>query len=85
MELPDGTYLVRHGEVSWAGAVFVVEGGKVTQCAPILRRRFEHWLRFAEQIFDKKPLFYFCDRCGYSGQTQEHEPDCGLLAAPVEQ
>lgn len=32
-------------------AAFVVEGGRVTQCAPILQRRaFSYWMRVAERV-----------------------------------
>ena len=31
-------------------AGFVVEGGRVTMCAPILRRRLDHWITRAEWI-----------------------------------
>ena len=31
-------------------AGFVVEGGKVTRCAPILRKRLAYWTTVAERI-----------------------------------
>ena len=31
-------------------AGFVIEGGKVTQCAPILRKRLAYWKTVAERI-----------------------------------
>lgn len=42
MALADGLYRVSHGGVC---AGFVVEGGAVVECAPVLRRRIDWWSR----------------------------------------
>jgi len=44
--LRDGLYRVQTPDFC---AGFLVEGGKVTQCAPILRRKIGFWLRLAER------------------------------------
>ena len=33
-------------------AGFIVQGGKVTACAPILRKRFKYWWTLAVRICD---------------------------------
>jgi hypothetical protein len=33
-------------------AGFVIEGGKVTMCAPILRARLPYWMRMARWVED---------------------------------
>lgn len=45
--LEDGLYRVT---TSYLCAAFVVEGGKVTACAPILRRRLAYWKTVAERV-----------------------------------
>jgi hypothetical protein len=46
---PDGLYRV---VTSYFVAGFVIEGGRVSQCAPILRQRIEYWQTRAERISD---------------------------------
>ena len=46
-KMEDGLYVVMKGPVT---AAFVVEKGEVTRCAPILRRSFNYWKRFARRI-----------------------------------
>lgn len=46
MMLQDGLYRV---ETSYLCAGFVVEDGKVTLCAPILRKRLKYWMTVAER------------------------------------
>jgi len=43
----DGLYRVT---TSYLCAGFVVEGGVVTQCAPILRPRLAYWVLLAKRI-----------------------------------
>ena len=43
----DGLYRVR---TAYLCAGFVVEGGRVARCAPILRRRLDYWRTIAEWI-----------------------------------
>lgn len=45
----DGLYQVTAHRLC---AGFVVQGGRVIMCAPILRRRLAYWLRFAERTGD---------------------------------
>ncbi len=45
--LPDGLYQVTHHGIC---AGFVVAGGRVTRCAPILRRSLASWLRAAVRV-----------------------------------
>lgn len=45
--IPDGDYQVR---TSYLCAGFVVEGGKVTLCAPILRKKIGYWMTIARRI-----------------------------------
>jgi hypothetical protein len=40
----DGLYIVNHGTIT---AAFVVREGKVTECAPILRKNFDFFARKA--------------------------------------
>ena len=40
----DGLYRVR---TSYLCACFVIENGKVTMCAPILRKKLEYWKTIA--------------------------------------
>lgn len=47
--LPDGLYRVK---TRYLCAGFVVEGGRVTRVAPILRRRLHYWKKIAERIGD---------------------------------
>jgi hypothetical protein len=42
--MKDGLYLVDYKDIC---AGFVIENGKVTRCAPILRRNFEFWKSIA--------------------------------------
>lgn len=46
-DLPDGLYDVT---TPYLCAAFVVRGGVVVQCAPILRRRLRYWLTVARRI-----------------------------------
>jgi hypothetical protein len=41
----DGLYIVDHGSMC---AAFVVEKGKVTICAPILRKNLDYWKKIAK-------------------------------------
>lgn len=43
----DGLYRVT---TSYLCAGFVVEGGRVTSCAPILRKKLGYWMTVAEWI-----------------------------------
>ena len=45
--MKDGLYRVT---TSYLCAGFVVSGGRVTQCAPILRKRIDYWLKIAELV-----------------------------------
>ena len=45
--MPDGLYRV---VTSYLCAGFVVEGGVVTECAPILRRKIAYWVLVAKRI-----------------------------------
>lgn len=47
--LRDGLYEVT---TRYLCAGFVIRGGKVTQCAPILRKRIEYWKTIAKRIGD---------------------------------
>lgn len=53
--LADGLYEVRTARFC---AGFVVEHGRVTRCAPILRRELRHWLTQARMTHDgdNRPL-----------------------------
>lgn len=43
----DGLYRVERGTLC---AGFVIEGGRVTRCAPILRRRLAYWRTIAARV-----------------------------------
>lgn len=45
--MKDGLYQVT---TSYLCAGFVIENGKVTLCAPILRKRFEYWKTIAKYL-----------------------------------
>jgi hypothetical protein len=45
--LPDGLYAVV--QPRWV-AGFVIEAGRVTMCAPILRRRLPYWITVARRV-----------------------------------
>jgi DNA-nicking Smr family endonuclease len=45
--LEDGTYQVWHKGIC---AGFVIHGGRLAQCAPILRRRISYWMQKAKRI-----------------------------------
>lgn len=45
----DGLYLVT---TSYLCAGFLVRGGNVVICAPILRRRFDYWWSIAVRVSD---------------------------------
>jgi hypothetical protein len=45
--MSDGLFRVT---TSYLCAGFVVEGGRVTRCAPILRKRLAYWMAVAERI-----------------------------------
>ena len=47
--MKDGLYRV---VTSYLCAGFVIHGGKVTACAPILRRKLGHWKTIAVRIED---------------------------------
>lgn len=47
MTLPDGLYRV---VTSYFVAGFVVKGGKVVRCAPILRKRIAYWQTVAVRV-----------------------------------
>jgi hypothetical protein len=49
VDLADGLYAVVRP--TWV-AGFVVEGGRVTICAPILRRRLAYWATVATRVGD---------------------------------
>jgi hypothetical protein len=43
--MKDGLYIVNHGTIT---AAFVVRDGEVTQCAPILRKKFNFFCSIAK-------------------------------------
>ena len=45
--LEDGLYQVRTGTIC---AGFVVQGGRVIDCAPVLRRRLTYWMARARLV-----------------------------------
>lgn len=47
IDLKDGLYLVNHGTIT---AGFVVRDGRVTVCAPILRKNLEFFARKARFV-----------------------------------
>lgn len=61
MTLADGLYRVTHGTLC---AGFVVQGGRVTRCAPILWKRIGYWVNKAEKVAmggdELKPFRVFC-------------------------
>ncbi len=46
-EMSDGLYRVT---TSYLCAGFIVEGGKVTQCAPILRKKLAYWKTIGKRV-----------------------------------
>jgi hypothetical protein len=50
VDLRDGLYQVT---ARYLCGGFVVEGGRVTHCAPILRQRLSHWVRLARRVPDR--------------------------------
>lgn len=49
----DGIYRV---ETPYLCAGFDVRNGKVIECAPILRKRFDYWKRVAVRIAESPPV-----------------------------
>jgi hypothetical protein len=47
VSLPDGLYRV---VTSYLCAGFVVEGSRVTRCAPILHKRLAYWVLLAKRV-----------------------------------
>jgi hypothetical protein len=47
MSTKDGLYRVT---TSYLCAGFVVRGGRVTECAPILRKRLSYWVTVAKWV-----------------------------------
>ena len=47
MKIPDGLYRVT---TSYLCAGFVVEHGRVTMCAPILRKKLSYWITKAVRV-----------------------------------
>jgi hypothetical protein len=45
--MQDGFYIV---STKYLYAGFVIEGGKLTMCAPILRKKFEYWKTIARRV-----------------------------------
>lgn len=43
----DGVYQVK---TRYFCAGFIVSGGVVVSCAPILKQRFSHWVKFAREV-----------------------------------
>lgn len=54
VSVEDGVYRVRTNNLC---AGFVIQGGKVVACAPILRRQFSYWLRQAKWIAPMPVIF----------------------------
>lgn len=52
-KLMDGLYQVDYRGIC---AGFVIEGGRVTACAPVLRRRIEFWKTIAIRIGDRRGI-----------------------------
>lgn len=46
-EVSDGLYRVT---TRYLCAGFVVEGGRVTMCAPILRKKLDYWMTVARKV-----------------------------------
>lgn len=65
--MKDGLYLVDRNNVY---AAFVVRGGEVTICAPILRNKLDYWKRIAKYVppmseeQDEYPPPWHIDVCG---------------------
>lgn len=53
--MKDGLYRVDHGAIC---AHFVIENGRVTHCAPVLKRNLERWMKQAEIVPDQGPPTY---------------------------
>lgn len=51
MELLDGLYQVT---TKYLCAGFTIKNGKVTNCAPILRKKIEYWKTIAMKIEEKE-------------------------------
>lgn len=47
LHIPDGLYQVT---TPYLCAGFVVEGGRVTMCAPILHKRLNYWMTIAVRL-----------------------------------
>jgi hypothetical protein len=47
--MKNGLYRIEWGSIC---AGFVVEGGAVTRCAPVLRKRLTYWITSARWICD---------------------------------
>jgi hypothetical protein len=45
--MKDGLYVVQTQKIT---AAFVIRGGRVTTCAPILRNKIEYWKQIARWI-----------------------------------
>lgn len=48
--LVDGLYRVT---TSYLCAGFIVAGGRVTACAPVLRRRLDYWMTIARKVDER--------------------------------
>lgn len=61
MTLKDGLYRVTYGTLC---AGFVVCGGRVTRCAPVLQKRISYWVNKAERVAmggdELQPFGVFC-------------------------
>lgn len=64
--MEDGTYQVT---TPYLCAGFVVEDGRVTECAPILRKRLPHWQRHARLLTKGKLLGEFNKEASIVGQN----------------
>lgn len=51
VEARDGLYQVT---TSYLCAGFVIEGGRVVMCAPILRKRLSYWKTIAKRLADDR-------------------------------
>ena len=58
----DGLYRVT---TNYLCAGFVVEGGEVVRCAPILRKRLAHWVTVAERVVSRRTGYSRQPRPGY--------------------
>lgn len=52
--MKDGLYRVTYKGIC---AGFVVENGKITECAPILRRKIDFWKTIAKKVEKKSKWF----------------------------